>query len=86
MPSFVIQWSEHALADLGRLDAGIARSVVIAVDRLAEQPRPAGCRKLTGRPGWRIVVRKDYRVIYDIEDGRLVVLVLHVAHRREVYR
>ena len=51
---------------------------------LADSPRPAGCRKLAGRPGWRIRVG-DYRVIYGIDDSRQTVTVLHVGHRRDVY-
>jgi mRNA interferase RelE/StbE len=52
---------------------------------LRENPRPANCRKLTGRDGWRIRIG-DYRVIYEINDAALSLTVLHVGHRREVYR
>jgi mRNA interferase RelE/StbE len=53
---------------------------------LAENPRPPGCRKLVGGEGdWRLRVG-DYRVLYEINDTRKVVRVLHVKHRREAYR
>lgn len=56
------------------------------VETLADNPRPVGCVKLSGGTGfWRIRVG-DYRVIYTIEDKQLVVAVMEVAHRREVYR
>ena len=52
---------------------------------LADNPRPKGCQKLTGREGWRIRVG-DFRVIYDIDDKQQTVTILHVGHRRDVYR
>jgi mRNA interferase RelE/StbE len=53
---------------------------------LEQDPRPPGARQLAGSDGlWRVRVG-DYRVIYSIEDGRLVVIVVRVGQRREVYR
>ena len=52
---------------------------------LADNPRPKGCQKLTGRDGWRIRVG-DFRVIYDVADNKQTVVILHVGHRRDVYR
>lgn len=52
---------------------------------LAEHPRPPVARKLVNRPGWR-VRSGDYRLIYRIDDGKLVVVVVDAGHRREVYR
>lgn len=59
--------------------------LVQAIRELGPEPRPAGCRKLAGRDGWRIRVG-DYRVIYEIDDERGTVTVLHVGHRRDIYR
>ncbi len=57
-----------------------------AIDRLAFDPRPQGAKMLVGyRHFWRIRVG-DYRVIYSLDDARVTVLVIHIAHRREVYR
>ena len=56
-----------------------------AIRALSQNPRPYGCRKLSGRDGWRIRVG-DYRVIYQIDDSRQQVTVLHIGHRRDVYR
>ncbi len=55
------------------------------IARLAENPRPSGCKKLTGTDGYRIRVG-DYRVIYTIDDRIVLVTVVGVGHRREVYR
>ena len=56
-----------------------------AIGGLAEDPRPSGCLKLTGRDGWRIRIG-NYRVIYEIRDKVLVVLVIRIAHRSKAYK
>lgn len=56
-----------------------------AIAALAENPRPQGCIKLTDRDGWRIRVG-SYRVIYEISDGQLLVTVIRVGNRRDIYR
>ena len=63
---------------LGRVDARILS--------LADNPRPSGVAKLKGRKNfWRIRVG-DYRVVYEVRDEMLVVVVIRIGHRREVYR
>ena len=57
-----------------------------AIDRLAENPRPRGAKVLQGKKGLLRVRVGDYRVLYQIVKERLVVLVVKVGHRREVYR
>jgi mRNA interferase RelE/StbE len=52
--------------------------------RLANDPRPAGCKKLKGRDGYRIRVG-DYRIIYQIIDHVLVVEVVALGHRKDIY-
>ena len=72
--------------DLVRLSSEIHDRVVEAIQALARNPRPPGCRKLAGsKHDWRIRVG-DYRVIYEIADAIRVVRVNRVRHRREVYR
>ena len=57
-----------------------------AIDGLAKQPRPAGCTKLTGcDKAYRIRVG-DYRIVYQIMDRVLIVYVIRIAHRKDVYR
>ncbi len=72
--------------DLSRLPTEIHDRVIEAIQELAANPRPVGCRKLTGsKHDWRIRVG-DYRVGYEIADVIRVVRVNRVRHRREVYR
>ena len=59
--------------------------VVRRIRELAEDPRPPGCRKLSGRDRYRIR-QGSYRIVYAIEDKRLVVYVVKVGQRRDVYR
>lgn len=75
----------RAQKELGALPGETYARVRDAIGGLGEQPRPLGCRKLMGRDGWRIRIG-DYRVVYEIDDGGQVVTVLHVGHRRDVYR
>jgi len=55
------------------------------IGRLAEDPRPPGCQKLSGRGRYRIR-QGVYRIVYSIQDKQLVVVVVKVGHRKDVYR
>ena len=84
--SYTLQYRASVKRDMRRLDAATARRVDAAILALADLARPPGCVKLSGTSGlWRIRVG-DYRVVYEIRDKELIVLVVSVAHRREVYR
>ena len=57
-----------------------------AIRTLAAEPRPVGCKRLAADEALYRVRVGDYRIIYEVRDGELVVLVVRVGHRREVYR
>jgi len=59
--------------------------IIEAIRALSQNPRPNGVRKLTGRDAWRCRIGR-YRVIYEIFDSRLLILVVSVGHRRDIYR
>jgi len=59
--------------------------VVTRIRRLADDPRPPGCQKLSGRDRYRIR-QGPYRIVYAIEDERLTVYVVKIGHRSDVYR
>ncbi len=64
----------------------IFHRIVPRIRALAEDPRPPGCRKLTGSENdWRIRIA-DHRVIYEIDEGEKAVRVFRIRHRREAYR
>ncbi|GAB6063101.1 type II toxin-antitoxin system RelE family toxin [Deferrisoma palaeochoriense] len=75
----------RAQKELAGLPSKTYEAVRDAIRALAENPRPTQARKLVGRDGWRVRIG-SYRVIYEIDDEQGVVVVLHVGHRRDVYR
>lgn len=78
--------SRMAKRQLKRLDTSIQSRVLAAIiGELAKTPRPAGCKKLQGRPGFRIRIG-DYRVVYDIYDRVITVEIIEVGHCRDIYR
>ncbi len=86
MTTYRVLLERAAEKDLARLSSAIHDRVIVAIQALARNPRPSGCRKLAaGQNNWRIRVG-DYRVVYEIADEIRVVRVNRVRHRREVYR
>lgn len=83
--SYSVAILRRAQKELGALTGAPYTRIRDAIGALAEDPRPPGCLKLTGRDGWRIRAG-EYRVVYEIDDGRRMVTVFHVGHRRDVYR
>lgn len=72
--------------DLRRLSPPVHDRMIFAIRSLASDPRPPGCRKLTGsKSDWRIRVG-DYRIVYEISDAIRVIRINRVRHRRDVYR
>jgi mRNA interferase RelE/StbE len=71
--------------ELDRLPGDVGKRVMARLRALESNPRPADVKKLKGRPAWRVRVG-DYRIIYEIHDRELVVIVITIGHRREVYR
>ena len=89
---YAIELVPSAARELADLDQAMKRRVARRIDQLAAEPRGAGSLKLRGAADvWRTRVGDyrityDYRIIYQIEDFRLVVLVVKIGHRRNVYR
>ena len=83
--TYAIQLSPAAARELRKFDPQVRRRIQAVLELLAQEPRPPAAMRLVGGAGeWRVRTG-DYRVIYEIHDDRLVVLVLRMAHRREVY-
>jgi mRNA interferase RelE/StbE len=86
MLRYLVEFRRSAEKDLRRLDPRTQTRVLRAADALSDEPRPHGCRKLTGsQNAYRIRVG-DYRVIYTVSDLILIVAIESIRHRREVYR
>jgi mRNA interferase RelE/StbE len=81
---YSIEITATAKKQLTKLPLSITDKLIKVIQELAKNPRPAGYKKLKGRPGYRI--RKgDYRIIYEIYDAQLIVNVVTVGNRKEVY-
>lgn len=83
--TYSIEILRVAQKQLAKIDRAQQQRIIDAIRLLAANPRPAGCKKLTGRSAWRIRIGV-YRVIYEIHDGRLFVLVVTIGNRKDVYR
>lgn len=83
--TYRIEFRPAAFKSLRSLDSLAYRRIRKAIDSLAEDPRPKGCTKLTGMDAWRVRVGQ-YRIIYTITDSELLVLVVKIGHRKEIYR
>ena len=84
MNRYRIELRPAALRSLRKLDPQIRRRVQGAIALLADDPRPPSAKKLKGREAFRVRVG-DYRVIYTVEDDVLLVVVVTLGHRRDVY-
>lgn len=82
---YTLDYTPAATKELRSLDPPIRRRVLVAIGRLADDPRPPGCKALQGRPGHRIRVG-DYRIIYEIDDTEITVLIVRVGPRGAIYR
>jgi mRNA interferase RelE/StbE len=83
---YEVYLEKSAENDLKRLTISIFDRIIPHIKTLAENPRPSGCRKITGsKNDWRTRIG-DYRVIYEIDERAKAVRVMRVRHRREVYR
>ncbi len=86
MACFEVVWKRSAERELRKLPREAIAHLIALAESLATDPRPPGARKLAGADHtWRMR-SGDYRLIYTVEDQRLIVQVVRVGHRREVYR
>ena len=84
--SYQIELSPYAERQLRKLDADTQALVGAAIDLLTHDPRPSGVKKLKGQENvYRIRIR-DYRIVYEIQDDQLLVLIIKIGHRRDIYR
>lgn len=84
--TYSITLSPAAARQLRKLDPQARRRVQAAIELLALDPRPPAATRLVGGAGeWRVRTG-DYRIVYQIHDDALLVLVLGAGHRREIYR
>lgn len=85
MARYEIVFRKSVAKDLRAFPKSDVRRVMQRIRALTDDPRPPGCEKLSGLEQYR-VRQGVYRIVYEIADKRLLVVVVRVGHRREVYR
>ena len=86
MDSYRLEWRRYAVKDIRGVASADVPRIIAAAEALGRDPFPPGCRKLSGSErSYRIRVG-DYRILYAVFSGRLVIEVIKVGHRRDVYR
>lgn len=83
---YQIEFSRQADRQFRSLPSQIKQRIKSRIDSLATTPRPHGSEKLSGIEQLYRIWVGDYRIVYAVEDDRLLVLVVKIGHRREVYR
>ena len=77
-------YSPSALKQLEKLEHNIKERIVVALERLRIRPDSCDIKKLVGMQGYRFGVG-DYRIIFDMENNKLIILVLKIGHRKNIY-
>ena len=86
MASYRIEWKRSAAKELQSLPPEVIRRILSIVERLSGSPVPHGAIKLTGSEQTYRIRVGDYRIVYSIYQAVLMIEIVRVAHRRDVYR
>jgi mRNA interferase RelE/StbE len=81
-----IEFSTSADKALAKLPAPVRQRIADRITKLAENPRPRGAKKLVGAAEYLRVREDDYRIIYQVKDAVLTILIIRIGYRREVYK
>jgi mRNA interferase RelE/StbE len=84
MAKYTVLLSKRAQKQLDKLIDVVVKPILLAIEKLGDNPRPHGFKKLKGRNGYRIRIG-DYRVIYEVNDNVLLVDVIEVGNRKDIY-
>lgn len=85
MTNYEIEFTKSAQKELKKLPPQISLRIAGAINKLASNPRKGEVRPMVGVKSWRLRVG-EYRVVYDIYDKKLVILIIRVRHRKDAYR
>ena len=85
MKTYAVEFTNSARKELSKFPRNTGLRIARAINNLAADPRKGAVRPMVGTKSWRLRVG-DYRVIYDIVDGTLVILIIRIRHRKDVYR
>jgi len=85
MAAYKIFFRRSVLKDMENIPKKDLSKIIKRIEALANNPRPAGCEKISGLSRYRIR-QGDYRIIYSIQDDLLTIWIVKIGHRRDVYR
>ena len=85
MAEYEILFKESVYKDLKTIPKADLRKILSRIKKLSDDPRPAGCEKLTGQERYRLRQGR-YRIVYSIQDDKLTIWVVKVGHRKDIYR
>ena len=85
MAKYKIQIKPSAVKELEKLPKKDIQKIVAKIQLLSSEPRPSNCEKLSGDEKYRIR-QGNYRIVYSIEDDKLIVFIIKIGHRRDVYK
>ena len=85
MGKFELVFKQSVAKDLRQIPRKEVARILRRIEALRDEPRPAGVEKLSGQEKYRIR-QGVYRIIYEIRDDKLIVVVIKIGHRRDVYR
>jgi len=83
---YILLYKDSVAKDLKKLPLEVRRLVVKKILALVNNPRPAGSTKLQGSDNLYRIRQADYRIVYRIDQGELIILIIKVGHRKEIYR
>lgn len=84
--TYRIEFSRHVQKQFKKLPPQIQQRLQSQIDVLATEPRPSGAKKLAGTDTQYRIRVGDYRVVYEVQDAVLLIILLRIGHRREIYR
>jgi mRNA interferase RelE/StbE len=83
---YTIEYKKSVEKELRKLPAIQLKAIITKISTLAHNPRPEGSVKLRGSLDLFRIRHTDYRIIYQVQDKQLVIVVIKIGHRREIYR
>lgn len=82
---YEIEFKKSARKEINKLPPEVAKEILKIIYSLATKPRPPHAKKMVGGAGWRLRIG-SYRVIYTIEDKLLIIVIIRIGHRKDIYR
>lgn len=85
MTKYEVEYTKSSQKELNKLPKQTVKRILKHIDKLSKNPRSGSVRPMVGTSSWRLRVG-DYRVIYDIHDNKLFILIIRIRHRKDAYR